>query len=76
MHEQTGAARQPAHLGVCCAIDELGLDWEFDPAVHGEGRDALRRWLESERPHLLRAYDAEFLLEAVESTHARLQRAR
>lgn len=75
MQEQTSTA-QASRQGLCCAIDELGLDWDFDPSVHGEGRDALRRWLESERPHLLRAYDTEFLLEAVESTHARLQRAR
>jgi hypothetical protein len=76
MQERTSAARQAAMHAYNCAIDELGLDWDFDPSVHGEGREGLRRWLEQERPHLLRAYDAEFLLEAVESTHARLAQVR
>jgi hypothetical protein len=76
MQQHTGAAAQAVHQGWSCAIDELGLDWDFDPRVHGEGREGLRRWLEQERPHLLRAYDFEFLLEAVESTRARLARTR
>ncbi len=76
MQETSGVARQAAVQALGCAIDELGLDWDFDPRVHGEGREGLRRWLEQERPHLLRAYDTEFLLEAVESTQARMQRSR
>jgi hypothetical protein len=58
------------------AFDELDLSWNWDPATHGEGREALRKYVESELPHLLRAYDAEFLMDAVESTRARLHGAR
>jgi hypothetical protein len=58
------------------ALEELGLSWEWDPATYGAGREGLRAYLEREQPHLLRAYEADFLLEAVESTRARLERAR
>ncbi|MGV3569453.1 MAG: hypothetical protein ACO1PB_02555 [Ramlibacter sp.] len=58
------------------ALEELGLSWQWDPATHGPGREGLRAYLQKEQPHLLRAYDAEFLLEAVESTRERLARGR
>jgi hypothetical protein len=53
--------------------DQLDLcrDWDADKC--GAGREDLRAWLEKERPHLLRSYDAEFLLRAVEVSRARLQ---
>lgn len=76
MQERTSAAEQAALHAFSCAIGELGLEWDFDPRVHGDGREGLRRWLEQERPHLLRAYDAEFVVEAVASTHARLEQVR
>ncbi|MDB5752227.1 MAG: hypothetical protein JWP65_2648 [Ramlibacter sp.] len=58
------------------AFEELGLSWDWDPAVYGPGGDGLRAYLEKEHPHLLRVYDANFLLQAVEATRARLERAR
>jgi hypothetical protein len=58
------------------AFEELGLSWQWDPATYGQGREGLRAYLEKEQPHLLRAYEADFLLEAVESTRARLERTR
>jgi hypothetical protein len=56
------------------AFDELGLPWHWDAATyerllgHGCG---VRRYLETERPHLLRAYDPDFLVAAVEAAKAR-----
>jgi hypothetical protein len=58
------------------ALEELGFSWEWNPATYGAGREGLRAYLEREQPHLLRVYEAEFLLAAVESTRARLERAR
>ncbi len=57
------------------AFAELGLSWHWDPAtyarVQAQGRDGVRAYLETEHSHLLRAYDAEFLVEAIETTRAR-----
>lgn len=56
------------------AFEELDLPWHWDPATyerltgHGCG---VRRYLETERPHLLRAYDPDFLVAAVEAVKAR-----
>jgi hypothetical protein len=58
------------------AIDELGLEWQWDPATYGHGAAGLRAYLEKEQAHLLRVYDADFLVHAVESTLAKLDRAR
>lgn len=57
------------------AFDELGLSWHWDAAtyagVRARGRDGLRGYLEREHAHLLRAYEADFLVEAIESAKAR-----
>ena len=58
------------------AFEELGLEGGWNPSVHGAGAEGLRNWLRQERPHLLRVYDEEFLVEAVESTRERLARTR
>ena len=56
------------------AFEELDLHWHWDAATyerllgHGCG---VRRYLETERPHLLRAYDPDFLVAAVEAAKAR-----
>jgi hypothetical protein len=53
------------------AFDELGLNWHWDAAtyagVRSRGRDGLRTYLEREHAHLLRAYEAGFLVNAIES---------
>lgn len=58
------------------AFDELGLPWHWDAATYerllGQGACGVRRYLETERPHLLRAYEPEFIVAAVEATKARL----
>ena len=43
------------------AFEELELDWDWD------GSEPLRAYIERERPHLLRMYDADFLVNAIES---------
>jgi hypothetical protein len=57
------------------AFEELGLNWHWDSVTFaclpGPGRDALRAYLQTEHPHLLRAYDADFLADAIERTKAR-----
>lgn len=76
MHDQSAAraARHAQHAQhpYTAAFEELGLDWHWDPATYGGGREGLRAYLQKEHPHLLRAYEADFLVDAVESTRARL----
>jgi hypothetical protein len=70
------SSEQPKQATYTAALEELGFSWEWDPATYGTGREGLRAYLEREQAHLLRAYEADFLLEAVESTRARLERTR
>ncbi|RYY49143.1 MAG: hypothetical protein EOO24_67170 [Comamonadaceae bacterium] len=72
----SSARGEPHGPTYTAAFEELGLAWEWDPATYGPGREGLRAYLEKEHPHLLRAYEADFLLEAVEATRARLERMR
>jgi hypothetical protein len=56
------------------AFDELGLAWHWDRATYAwlpEGPGRVRAYVEREHPHLLRSYDAEFLVNAVESAKSR-----
>jgi len=60
------------------AFEELGLDWHWDD-TRPAGPQAVREYLEREHAHLLRAYDADFLVSAIEQAKARciaLQTAR
>lgn len=52
------------------AAFELDLTQQWDPSTYGGGREGLRAYLEKEHPHLLRSYDADFLVNAIESTRA------
>jgi len=55
------------------AFCELGLEWYWDAKTYAELRAAaqqtchVRSYLEAHQPHLLRAYDAEFLVNAIET---------
>jgi len=53
------------------AFEELGLSWNWDSAtyarIHAQGRHGVRAYLETEQPHLLRAYEVDFLLGAIET---------
>jgi hypothetical protein len=62
-------------LAYNAAFDELGLSWSWDAETFSRlpsgARQRVQAYLEREHPHLLRAYDADFLVEAVESTKER-----
>jgi hypothetical protein len=55
------------------AFEEVSLPWYWDSATCARfhGRDGLRAYLRAEHPHLLRAYDEDFLVNAIESAKAR-----
>lgn len=76
MPQQTSSAHATPHPHTCTSDDELDLTCHWEPAAHGEGREGLRAYVEKELPHLLRVYDAEFLVNAVESSRARLHATR
>ena len=55
------------------AFYDLGLRWHWDSATHeallslgGDGATRLRHYLQTQQPHLLRAYDADFLVAMIE----------
>ncbi|MEJ8838273.1 hypothetical protein [Ramlibacter sp. AN1133] len=71
MRQQTTSTPATARPHSYTGDEELDLSCTWEPARHGEGREAIRAYVEKEMPHLLRSYDPEFLLDAVESTRAR-----
>jgi hypothetical protein len=62
------------------AFYELGLRWYWDDATYERlateacERSRLQQYLHSAQPHLLRAYDAETLTQAILDAKQRLQR--
>ncbi|MHB1200306.1 MAG: hypothetical protein ACYCZ6_12235 [Polaromonas sp.] len=59
------------------AFYELGLKWHWDTETYqallsnaGE-KDRVRIYLETHQPHLLKAYEADFLVEAIQTTKER-----
>lgn len=63
------------------AFYELGLRWHWDEETY-EGlralpdeRERVQRYLRTQQAHLLRAYDADFLTDAILDTQARCRRA-
>ena len=61
------------------AFEELGLNWQWDEATFSalpaHGREGVRAYLQEAQPHLLRAYDADFLIDVIEATMARYHAA-
>jgi hypothetical protein len=56
------------------AFEELGLSWYWDRgtwAALPQGSSRVLEYVRREHPHLLRSYDGEFLVNAVESARAR-----
>jgi hypothetical protein len=59
------------------AFEELGLTWHWDAKTYERlqaatrGRESVRAYLETEQSHLLRAYEADFLVNAIETAKAR-----
>jgi hypothetical protein len=70
-----GQAAEAHRHAYNAAFEELGLTWYWDAATYARlqahGRDGVRVYLESEQSHLLRAYEADFLVDAIETTQAR-----
>lgn len=68
MHNSTQALERNAFNA---AFYELGLRWHWDDATYEAlaadpcERQRVRRYLEGAQPHLLRAYDADFLTDAI-----------
>jgi hypothetical protein len=58
----------------------MELDWHWDRATWsqlraaGDGRAALRVYVQQQRPHLLRAYGVDCLINAIEQTRRALSR--
>ena len=63
------------------AFYELGLGWHWSADTfeslqsRADPCERIRHYMEQQHPHLLRAYDAEFLASAIESRRAELRRS-
>jgi hypothetical protein len=59
------------------AFSELGLCWHWDEATYSELQaisteaDRLRTYVRTRHEHLLKAYDADFLVDAIRTTKMR-----
>ncbi len=77
VHTMTGSepSAEAVRQAYNAAFDELGLSWHWDPVTFArlptESSERVRAYLQSEQPHLLRAYDADFLVEAIETARQR-----
>ena len=71
----TDAASEAHRHAYNAAFHLLDLSWHWDPAtfaaIRRYGRAGVRSWIQREQQHLLRAYDVDFLVEAVENTQER-----
>ena len=53
------------------AFDELGIEWQWDPALYAslrsisDERERLTAYLREYQSHLLKAYDLQFLCDAI-----------
>ena len=62
------------------AFSVMELDWHWDRETYtqlradADGRAALRTYVQQHRPHLLRAYGVDCLIDAIESTRRALSR--
>ena len=67
--------------GYNVAFSELGLEWYWDAETYAdlqaipEECHRVRTYLETHQPHLLRAYDADFLVNAIQGARARFAAA-
>jgi hypothetical protein len=76
----TAPSLDPERSAYNAAFYELGLGWYWCPETFeslqawGDPRERIRHYMAQQHPHLLRAYDAEFLASAIESRLAELRR--
>ncbi len=53
------------------AFDELGIEWHWDPALYAslrtiaDERERLCTYVREHQPHLMKAYDLQFLCDAI-----------
>ena len=63
--------------GYNVAFSELGLEWYWDAKTYAdlhtipEEKNRVRTYIETHQPHLMRAYDADFLAAAIQNARAR-----
>ena len=76
--QPSGADEETILLGAYnAAFHELGLRWHWDTKMYkdlqrnGGENEQLQVYLETRQPHLLRAYDVEFLMNAIQTTKSR-----
>lgn len=76
-HQPAGTHDEFEREAYNAAFYELGLRWHWDGDTYEQLQRAgdlpatrLRHYLETRQGHLLRAYDAEFLVSAIEQTKA------
>jgi hypothetical protein len=76
-HTHTATIDELQRSAFNAAFYELGLRWYWDDeryaalAVRPCERERVRSYVETEHPHLLRAYDADFIVSAVEARRPR-----
>ena len=84
MSMQAATAPQTTDDATCNAYNStfaaMELDWHWDRETYtrlradGDERQALRTYVQQHRPHLLRAYGVDCLIDAIESTRRALSR--
>ena len=73
----TNTDAEAHRLAYNAAFNDLGLSWFWDAETHthlqanADERDRIRIYLETHQSHLLTAYDAEFLVNAIHSNKQR-----
>ena len=74
-HVSTDPAAETDRHAYNAAFEELGLAWYWDAVTYerlqAHGGNGVRDYLETEQSHLLRAYQADFLVGAIETAKAR-----
>ena len=76
-HDTIETERNAYNVAFC----ELGLAWYWDAQTYAELRAAsqhqchVRSYLEAHQAHLLRAYDADFLVQAIEAKRTQFNRS-
>jgi hypothetical protein len=84
MSIETAAAQQPSDEATRNAYNTtfaaMELDWHWDRETYSrlaagcDGARAVRTYVQEQRPHLLRAYRVDCLVDAIESTRRALSR--
>jgi hypothetical protein len=76
-HLRADPAAETSRRAYNAAFHDLGLTWFWDAETHerlqasADERERIRIYLETQQAHLLKAYDAEFLVNAIHTTRQR-----